>query len=270
MKIYLEDMVAINFFVNLILLNLVANCLCLKIHKPKLLFCCFFASVCSIFYTLYFVNIYLKYLLEIFLSLFILSFSYKNLNAKKFVQTILLMFVFSNFFSGTLNLIGCNFKHNLVIDNLISSILSLFILSFFATIIKKLLKIIVFKQKATNNICAVEINFNNKHISTFGYFDTGNNLVFNQNPVSIVNYKLFESLTNITLSNFLTKNFNLENIEYINTSTLTGTKKLLMLTIDEMTISSNHIKKIIKNPKIALSLNLTSKDYDIILNNQYI
>lgn len=271
MHLFIEDVVVVNFVINLTLILIISNCLKLKTQKFKLAFSCLFATIVSLICGMNLNNVFIKYLFELLVWLFVLSFSLKNLNKRKLTQSLILLFVLSNLYSGMLQTFGLTFKFGLVLGSLSSSIVCLLILGACAITISRLLNLIVNKQKIFSNICKVEINFKGKKICTYGYFDTGNNLSHNTLPVSIVNFKLFENLTDITLTNLLSKDFNLDNSEYIKTSTLTGCKNLLMFSTDNMIITKNNKQEIITNPKFALSLNLqNNKDYDIILNNQYI
>lgn len=160
---------------------------------------------------------------------------------------------------------------NIPLSSPIPIYLFLLLLVLFSIILRKCIDIIILKSNSASNICKIELSFKDKKIYTLGYLDTGNNLTLNNQPVSIINFKLFNSLTGISLTNLLSKNYQIENQQYIKVSTITGSNNLLSFQVDELKIISSTQTKTIKNPNVALSLKLnSSNDYDVILNNNYL
>lgn len=186
-------------------------------------------------------------------------------------QSLVLYILISNIFNGIMSRIFLTSSNGLLIHSAIPIYLVLLLLIAFTYLIRKCFDIVIQKAKSSSNICKIELLFKNKKITTTGFLDTGNNLTFNNKPVSIINFKTFNSLTGISLTNFLEKKFNITNQDSVAVSTITGSKKLLTFEIEELRIKSKNKNLIYKKPNVAISLQFNnSKDYDVILNNYYL
>jgi len=212
------------------------------------------------------ISLLLDIILKISIPLFAITFSFHNLSLKKIFQACSIMFIISTTLNGIFISSG-NFLNGIMISSPIPLILSLLLFVGISLIFKRSIELISKKKALTDNIIVIELEYGNKKIKKTALMDTGNNLQFNNSPVNIINFKLFNELTDINLSDYLSKNFCLKNSSYINCSTITGNKKMLMLTLDKMTIYKNSKAELIEKPNFALSLNFNNENYDLILNN---
>ena len=269
MEIYLEETILLNTFIYLSFLCIVSSCFKFKLRKTKCFFACIISSVFTVLFNMFNLNLFLLYSLEFLVTMFLLTFSFRNLNLKKLLQSLIMFIIISNVFKGVTH--KALYNSNIFLSSPIPIYLFFTLLVLFTIVARKCIDIIIFKSKSASNICKIELRFKDKKIYTSGYLDTGNNLTVNNQPVSIINFKLFNSLTGISLTNYLSKNYQIANQQYIKVSTITGSNNLLSFQVDELKIISNHQTQTIKNPSVALSLKLNSaNDYDVILNNNYL
>ena len=265
MEIYIEDFLILHACIYFCSLLLIKYCLRFKASNLKLLLSSVLSSIFSIIFTFSTINTFLTIICKISIPLFALTFSFKRLNLKKLVQSSSLILVLSLVLTGAIN--NGKFLNGTIITSPIPLIFTLAIFIILSIIFKLSIDLAIKKKVLTNNLITIELEYGEKKIKKLAFIDTGNNLQFNNNPVSIINFKLFNELTNINLSDYLSKNFSLKNFNYINCSTVTGKKKMLMFSLDKMTIFKNGKIEMIEKPKLALSLNFNNKNYDLILNN---
>lgn len=270
MEIYVEETILLNTCIYMSFIIIISQVFRFKLYKIKFVIASLLTSIFTVLFSSL-QNILISYSLQLLSTLFLLTFSLKNLTLKKTIQSLTLYILISNIFTGLLSANFVSSSSGVLLYSPLPILLFLLLLIFFTYILRKAIQLILLKAKNCNNFCNIELTFNNKQISTLGYFDTGNNLTLNNKPVSIINFKLFNSLTGISLTNFLSKNYDLKSQQYINVSTVTGSKKLLAFELEEIKIKNHNNIQTIKKPSVAISMQLSSKnDYDIILNNNYL
>lgn len=270
MEIYLEVIVFINACINFSFLFIISYAFHFKLNILKSLVGSLITSILSFIFS-FSNSLILLFVLQLITTLFLISFSIKKCTSKKLFQSLVLFVLLSNIFNGILSNKFISLSNGTLIYSPIPIYIFLVLLIAFIFIVRKCFDIVLLKAKSASNICKIELKFNNKKIITSGFLDTGNNLNLNNKPVSIINFKLFNTLTGITLSNFLEKNYKLSNQEYIEVCTVAGSKKLLTFELQELKIKSKNINQTYKNANVAISLQFNnSKDYDVILNNYYL
>ena len=266
MKVYVEDFIILNASQYISSLLIIKNCLKFKTSYIKIFLASLLSGFFSIIYTFSASNIFIVIVCKISIPLFAISFCFKKLNIKKIVQSLSLMMLCSILLNGTFSERG-EFLNGIMISSPNSLLSTLIIFILVSVIFKLSIELITRKKRIQENIVSIELFYKNKKIKKTAFLDSGNNLQFNNQPVNIINFKLFNQLTNISLNELLTKNFESKNFNYINCSTVTGKKKMLMLTLDKMIIFNHKKTDYIEKPKLALSLNFNNENYDIILNN---
>lgn len=271
MKIYIESLIITNAVMYLTFLIIIASFFKFKIRPVRLAISCIVAGITSFVFTLPFLSNLEIWLYQLTIIAFVLSFSYNNFSIKNFLPATIVFVILSNLFSTIFSFTTKTiFKSISIIYSPLPLIVSLIVMIITGLIFKRCLDIVFFKKKKSSNMCEVLLEYKDKKISTFAYLDTGNNLMYNTNPVSIIGFDLFSKLTNVNLEDFLNKNFKLEDYDYININSLTGDKKLLMIKLKNIKIKINKKYQEIINPQVAVSLKLVNKDYKIILNNNYL
>lgn len=269
MQIYLEVVIFLNACINFSFLIIISYAFHFNLNLIKTVVASLLTSIFSLIFS-YINNIPLLLSLQLILTLFLISFSIRRCTVKKLFQSLILFILLSNIFNSLLNKFTLT-KNGTLIYSAIPIYIFLLLLIIFTFVVRKSFDIILLKAKTSSNICKIELSFNNKKIVTSGFLDTGNNLNVNNKPISIINFKLFNSLTGISLSNFLSKNYNLKNQKLVEVSTVTGSKKLLTFELEELKIKSKHFYQTYQNPNVAISLQFNNtKDYDVILNNYYL
>jgi len=270
MEIYLEEVIFLNACINYSFLLIISYAFHFKLNIAKSILGSIISSIFSFIFS-FTTNTLISYTIQLIITLFLISFSISNCTTKKLFQSLVLFVVVSNVFNGMVCYKFLVSNNGNIIYSPLPIYLFLIILILFTYLLRKCFDIILLKAKTNSNICKIELTFNNKKISTSAFLDTGNNLNLNNKPVSIINFKLFNSLTGISLSNFLAKNYSLKNQEFVEVATITGRKKLLSFELQELKIKSKKTNHTYLKPSVAISLQFNnSKDYDIILNNYYL
>ena len=122
-------------------------------------------------------------------------------------------------------------------------------------------------EKFTYNVCFLQ---DGNKICANAFLDSGNKLMFNQKPVILINYNLFNKLfPKIKLSDILLKNYNklcLKNINELDIKSIAKTSKIMIFELENVNILDNN--KSFKNVVCGLSLTdfKNSLNADCILN----
>lgn len=268
MKIYIEEFVAINSLMYWTFLFLTCYISKFETSKFRLIAGSLIGGITSLLFSSPNLSQLEIVFLQIVLCGFLASFLVKNLNAKKFVTTFFIITLLSNIFSFILA--GCKkliIKNNTIISSRLPTLLSLAIIFLIFLILKFLLDLVRQKLKQTTNLIETELEYKNKKIKTIGLVDTGNNLCFKNSPVSFINFEIFSKLTGISLTDFLSKNYCINNSDFVNVNSLAGTKKLLLIKLNKIKLKIQNKYQIIENPQVAVSLKINKKDYKMILNH---
>ena len=196
MKIYLDLIMILNFFFDLILLLSVAIILKRKIIYERLIISSFIGglSILGLFYSFSSFTLFLyKFLISIIMI--IICFKFKDI--KYFFNNLLFLYINSIVLGGFLYFLNINFSykhhglifyhHGLSINFITLIILGPLIINLYIKQIKKL-------RNNYNNYLNVIIYYKNKSYSYTGYVDSANNLSYKGIPVILIDKKklLFE------------------------------------------------------------------------------
>ena len=252
MKIYLDYVFIINFLFDLILLYGISLVLKRKISKIRLFLGSLLGGV-SGFLVLFSFSSFLFFLLKILFGIIIvlIAFSYKNF--KYLMNNFFYLVILSILLGGSLYLINeeaakssmsAFITNNKIINISILLIIGFLVIIFYSIYIKDKKKEVINKYNTT-------LYIDNKKINLIGFLDTGNTLLYKNNPVLILNNNI-----NINTSN--------KKIIYIPFNTLNSAGLMKCVEIDKIFIEE---KGFFKNVYLALSNDkFYLNDADIILN----
>ena len=196
MKIYLDLIMILNFFFDLVLLLSVAIILKRKIKYERLMFSSFLGglSILGLFYNFNNLTLFLyKFIISILMI--IICFKFKNL--KYFFNNLLFLYINSIVLGGFLYFLNISFSykhqgliffhHGLSINFITLIILGPIIVYLYVKQIKKL-------KNNYNNYIDAFIYFNNNKYHYIGYLDSANNLNYKGIPVVLIDKRkiLFE------------------------------------------------------------------------------
>ena len=118
--------------------------------------------------------------------------------------------------------------------------------------IKNIIKLVSIIHKNDKYIYQITLIENDKSIEISAFLDTGNKLIFNNKPISIINYKTFEKLypSILLMDILLKKQLPLKNSTYFEIKSLGNPQKILIFEIEKIVID----KREINNPLVGLSL----------------
>lgn len=252
MKIYLDLIMILNFFFDLILLLSVAIILKRKIKYERLIISSFLGglSILGLFINFNSLTLFVyKFLISILMV--IICFKFQNL--KYFFNNILFLYINSIVLGGFLYFLNIEFSykreglvfyhHGLSINFITLIILGPIIIYLYVKQIKKL-------KNNYNNYYNVDIIINNKTYSYTGYIDSGNNLSYKGIPVILIDKKklLFE----------------IKEFSYMPYQALNYTGLLKLVKLDKVNVNNN-----VYNAYLGIMDNDIKIDgVDILLNNK--
>lgn len=188
MKIYLDLVLILNFFLDFILLIAMGIILKRKINIYLITISSFIGSL-SILILFFKINSLMLFIIKLLLSLIMIIIAYPKKSLKYFLNNFLVFYIVSLFLGGVLYMININlaykntgliFFHNGLSINFV---LLLFLAPIIVFLYVKEQKMIKNKY---NNYYKTVININNKQVTGMGYIDSGNNLTFKGQPVILV------------------------------------------------------------------------------------
>ncbi len=188
MKLYLDIIIFINFFLDYLLLLSVSILLKRRVNMYRIILGAFIGglSILCLFYKINSIELFfIKFIISIFMIL--VSFGYKDI--KYFISNVIYLYIISIFLGGGMYFINNSFslkKKGIVFINNGYSI-NLIILVIISPII-----IYIYNKQAKrlkniyNNYYSVKIYCRDKYINVMGYMDTGNTLNYNHKPVLLL------------------------------------------------------------------------------------
>lgn len=196
MKIYLDLIMILNFFFDLILLLSVAFILKRKIKYERLMFSSFIGGLSILGLFINFNNLTL-FIYKFIISIIMILICFKFQNIKYFFNNLLFLYINSIVLGGFLYFLNISFSykhdgliffhHGLSINFITLIILGPLIIYLYVKQLKKI-------KNNYNNYQDVFIYFNNNKYHYIGYIDSGNNLSYKNIPVILIDKRklLFE------------------------------------------------------------------------------
>ena len=190
MKIYIDLILILNFFLDLILELSVAIILKREITFYRLIISSFIGGLSVILLFLKINNLSL-FVLKVIISIIMILISFKFKNIKYFFNNILFFYINSIVLGGFLYFINLNLSNNkgviFIHNNLYPNFITLVILSpiIIYLYIHELNKL----KNNYHNYYDVCIYLNGNKYSYVGYFDSANNLKYKNHPVILINEK---------------------------------------------------------------------------------
>ena len=256
MKIYLDYVFFVNLLFDFILLLGVSIVLKRNVSKKRL----FFGSIIgglSGFLILLPISSFLFFVLKILFGLImlIITFSYKSISYT--LNNFFYLIILSILLGGFLYFINIEVSETLFRGMSSSKIYVLLLVIFGFIIIFLYSKYALKIKKVLRNKYKVFFSLNNKKMSLIGYLDTGNNLMYKNRPVLIINKDI-----DIDLYNY--------KVFYIPFTTVNGSGLMKCIKIDYIEIEKKKYNDIylafandkffLKNADIILNINLWEED----------
>lgn len=275
MIVYIEDTIIENFLVTYLIEMIVYSFTKQKKSKIRIVISCLFASLIALLYPLLKLQTWLMFLLKILIGFIISIIAYKAKDLKNQLFFYVMFLITTSIYGGINLFIYFAIYGNFESSKKLPTVLIVASLLFITYFLKQCQKKLYAKKNINNFMYDIEIQNNNEIIKTVAYLDTGNILqdTVSQNPVILVNYKMFEKINkNFKLHNLLTKKFDgLKDGHYILVKTATSNSQILAFSVDELKIHIGENVKTFHNPTFALSkVKITGFDCDVILNSKLI
>ena len=275
MIVYIEDTIIENFLVTYLIEMIVYSFTKQKKSKIRIVISCLFASLIALLYPLLKLQTWLMFLLKILIGFIISIIAYKGKDLKNQLFFYVMFLITTSIYGGINLFIYFAIYGNFESSKKLPTVLIVASLLFITYFLKQCQKKLYAKKNINNFMYDIEIQNNNEIIKTVAYLDTGNILqdTVSQNPVILVNYKMFEKINkNFKLHNLLTKKFDgLKDGHYILVKTATSNSQILAFSVDELKIHIGENVKTFHNPTFALSkVKIIGFDCDVILNSKLI
>ncbi|MFQ6724571.1 MAG: sigma-E processing peptidase SpoIIGA, partial [Clostridia bacterium] len=226
MKIYIEQLLLTNFVIDFCILVMVSKFIFSKTTYKHIFVSALFGSVASLILP-YCTNFMLTNIFKILTSIIMLQLL--HIPKKQLPISCALMLCLSYIIGGViLSTFGKISNGGCVISN--TNLIYVFIITIlFTFILSKLIIYLKHKITTNSNILDTTLILNSNKITIKSFIDSGNALYDNNQPISLINFDTFTKLTNITLNQYLTNNFNtLINPHFINANTIAGNRKILI------------------------------------------
>ena len=252
MKIYLDLIMILNYFFDLILLLSVAVILKRKIKYERLIISSFLGglSILGLFINF---NSFTLFIYKFLISILMVIICFKFNNLKYFFNNMLYLYINSIVLGGFLYFLNIEFSykreglvfyhHGLSINFIALIILGPIIIYLYVKQIKKL-------KNNYNNLSDVIINYKNKSYAYTGYIDSGNNLSYKGIPVILINKEKIL--------------FKINDYIYMPYQALNYTGLLKLIKLDNVIINNNFYKAYLG----ISDTNIKIDGVDVLLNNK--
>lgn len=275
MIVYVEYVIIDNMVIDTLILLLTKQLAKLNTTKNRLLFSSLFGTTIALISPLLpsIINLIVKPLVAILMVIV----AFKIGSKRQFCGAICLFFLSTFLFGGACygicEMLGIHIiiKNGLMYEYKFPIGLALLICSFVYFLAKNIINYCLNLQKQSKNLFHVEISSNKNNFVGTAFLDTGNCLLMNNKPITIINYKVFNKLyPNIPLEYvLLKKDMGLPNQKYFEVKSITqNAEKILTFEVDKITLQNKQVK----NAIVGLSLGNFKKstNSDVIISSKII
>ena len=254
MKVYLDLVMILNFFIDFILLLTVSIVLKRKVNIKRIILGAFLGGI-SILFLFFNINSFLLFIFKLIISILMVIITFKYENIKYTLINILYLYITSIILGGFLYLLNIEFSYKQVGIIFINNGLSInFII---LIIISPVILYIYIKQNKLlkytySNYYDVELIKNNKSYKYIGYMDSGNVLV--------------DSLTNkkVILIDKRKILFNIKEFRLIPYMGVNGMNMIKVVKIDKLIFNNKEYDNVL----LGIMDNISLDGVDIILNRK--
>lgn len=251
MKIYLDLVMFVNFFLDFLLLLSVSIILKRNASLKRIIIASFIGGL-SILLLFFDINNLELFLYKFVISLIMILVAFKYNNFKYTFFNLMYLYIVSIFLGGFLYFLNDQFKvrkEGLVFINNGFSISIFFIIIVSPIIIYFYVKQSKLIKNNYNNYYKVDIYYRDKKIEVTGFLDSGNNLKHLKNNVILLDKRKFI--------------FNIKNYLLVPYETISGQSLLKAFKPDRVVINEKECKKIL----IGIIEDINLDGVDVILNN---
>lgn len=276
MQYYIEYVLLDNLIINHIIITLTLKTLKIHITYKKIFLVSFLGAVFAVVMPFIILPVYMLFFLKMLVGL-VLVLCLKKQNIKNTIITYLLFLTYTFILGGVCFALLFMLNPKININSLVilgfDFPISIFVLIvfFYLYFLFKLIVVLNQKKSVTNYIYSIVLKNNNKTYNLKGFLDTGNQLNYNYYPVSLINLNTFYKVFNILPQNLLLNNIpkdTLNNANFIMANSISGQKKILVFTVDELTVVQDYRSLVYKNAYIGLALTNFNDNFDCLLNPQ--
>ncbi len=254
MKVYLDLVMILNFFIDFILLLTVSIVLKRKVNIKRIILGAFVGGI-SILFLFFNINSFLLFIFKLIISILMVIITFKYENIKYTLINILYLYITSIILGGFLYLLNIEFSYKHVGIIFINNGLSInFII---LIIISPVILYIYIRQNKLlkytySNYYDVELIKNNKSYKYIGYMDSGNVLV--------------DSLTNkkVILIDKRKILFNIKEFRLIPYMGVNGMNMIKVVKIDKLIFNNKNYDNVL----LGIMDNISLDGVDIILNRK--
>lgn len=275
MEAYIEYVILDNISMNYIILNFIDLTTGIKIAKINKSIVCILGTVLAIFLPYLYFNKVLLFGYKILVSIILVMCIKRFHKFKSFLCTYMLFVIYTFLLGGVcygvISLMGIDYTMSSIMISSFEFPVG-FVLVIIVCMIRLIFGLIVAiknKLRSSNYIYKISIIDGDKSVSSFGFLDTGNNVMVDGKGVSIISLSLFLKLYNdIDVMDIILKKENikhLKHIQYIQIRGIGNEENYLSFVVDGLNING----KMVNYPRMALTLK-NFGDHDCILSGDII
>lgn len=280
--IYADILIFLNSIITLFILLITSDLLKTDIRRLRLFTGSVLGGIFSLIILAPEMNSILVIITRFLISLIVVIVTFKTDSLKTVIKAVILSFIITVLFGGTVSLIMFNFfSENIYVNNgFIYFDINIFVLIISIVSFYSLFKAIhrfFIKKRKVDIIYNVELSFNSNKILIHALFDTGNTMkdIYNNKPVILLSITEAKKLLNyedcLIIENFVTSEICTDlpqGFRLLPVRTLGSEKLLPAFTADSATVFNHNIRKIITKPSIVITNDCFDKnEYSAVINN---
>ncbi|MGN0960891.1 MAG: sigma-E processing peptidase SpoIIGA [Christensenellales bacterium] len=275
MELYIEYVILDNVVMNYIILKFIDITLGVKISVLNKCLVCILGTIFSIFLPYLYFNKFLLFGYRFLVSIILVMCIKKFKKIKNFLGIYSLFMTYTFLMGGVcfglINLLGIKYNSTNLIMFSFEFPMGVFIL-ILLLIIKLMCKIIWFiktKLKNSNFMYDITLIDGESCAKTTGFYDSGNNIIYDDKGVNIISINLFLKLyKNINLTDVMFKKneiSDLKKISYIDIAGIGKKDKYLSFEIDRIIVNGCNYN----SPRLVVAMK-NFDNYDCILHKQFV
>lgn len=276
MEVYIEYVLIDNLIINTLIAYLTLKTLNIRFVKWKVLLASILGTAFAVVMPLVNINTYLLLFLKVVLGMTMALIIAKPKSTLNYILTFTLFVTYTFVLGGACFGLMFIVNPNVHITNMLvlglSFPISIYILLLFIYIYILIKAVSIVRQKAgtRQHVFRLIIKQNNQTYHTNAFLDTGNKLYDNSKPVLVLNQKLFmkifKDVSYMQLMLNKLDNSQVNDLSFINASSLDSQKKLPVFSLDEIILNN----KCFKGARATVTLSNFNDEFDCILHPEFI
>lgn len=253
MQVYIEYAIIDNFVIDYMLLKVTFALTGKPKNRKRLFLCSFLGTLGAVVMPIVGASGIIKFALKIMVLVLMTILSSKKWTLKRYLHFLGVFLGVTFLTGGSIYALAETFKIDLTKD--ISIALIILPVFFVTKIFVFIAKILYRRSEIVKNTYKIEMNVDDKRVTCYGFFDTGNSVYLDDSPVVFCDEKIFRPLITDKTA---------KTLSFVSISTIAGTRRLPTVKIDSLAIYFSAKPNINTSVTVCLIKNVKT-GYDMIL-----